>query len=143
LRGETKMMNALKETPPVPSDEDTESLNMKPLEREVILQDIKDLMHRDPERVKDYIEHVENAIKKEQEHELFSIDKEELKCLIERHPFFKNPNNFHIRLITIMKYLEKKGIDININDIDILVDGIIQTIDGVKKIGYDKYTRKK
>lgn len=137
------MRSAVKDTPPVPSDEETESLMIKPLEREVILQDIKDLIHKDPDRVKDYIRHVENTIKKEQEHELFCIDKEEVKCLVEKHPFFKNPNTYHIRLITIMKYLEKKGIDININDIDILIDEIIQTIDGVKKIGYDKYARTK
>ncbi len=42
-----------------------------------------------------------------------------------------------------MKYLKKKGIDINMPDMDLLVDEIIQTIDGVKKRGYGQYSRVK
>jgi len=42
-----------------------------------------------------------------------------------------------------MKYLRKKGIDVRIKDIDLVVDEIIMTIEGVKKHGQDRYALKK
>ncbi|RKD27585.1 hypothetical protein SAMN02745883_00506 [Caminicella sporogenes DSM 14501] len=69
------------------------------------------------------------------------IDREKIKKYIEKHPYFKNPCNYHIRLLTIMKYLKKKGFNINIKDMDLIVDEIIQEIDGVKKVGEGRYIR--
>lgn len=69
------------------------------------------------------------------------IDREKIKKYIEKHPYFKNPCNYHIRLLTIMKYLKKKGVNINIKDMDLIVDEIIQEIDGVIKVGEGRYIR--
>ncbi|OPL07796.1 MAG: hypothetical protein AVO33_00135 [delta proteobacterium ML8_F1] len=71
------------------------------------------------------------------------IDLEKIKDLILKHPFFKNPNHYHIRLITIMKYLKKKGVDITIPDLDLMVDELIASLPGVKKVSSDRYQYKK
>ncbi len=42
-----------------------------------------------------------------------------------------------------MKYLKKKGIDISIPDIDLLIEDIMLSIQGVTKIGDGRYKRKK
>ncbi len=90
-----------------------------------------------------YLSEVEASLEEENKRKLSEVDRQEVKCIIERHPFFKNPNNYYIRLITVMKYLKKKGIDISLPDMDILVDEIILSIDGVKKRGYGQYSRVK
>lgn len=109
-----------------------------------IIEDIKILLerHENPsDHLQAYLNQVEASIEKEQKEKLASVDRDYLKGLIEKHPFFKNPNNYHIRLITVMKYLKKKDVDISIPDMDLLVDEIIQSIDGVKKRGYGQYSR--
>ncbi|MBN2261159.1 MAG: hypothetical protein JW702_11470 [Clostridiales bacterium] len=108
---------------------------------EDIINDIKNIMenHENPSiKINDLINGVEEIIEKKA-----VVDKEKIKNLILRHPFFKNPNHYYIRLITIMKYLKKKGIDMAIRDIDLVVDEIIQQLPGVKKIGQDRYALKK
>lgn len=59
--------------------------------------------------------------------------------LLKKHPYFKKPSDHPIRLITIMKYLKKKGVDTSIHNIDLLVEELILGIDGVKKIQSNKY----
>ena len=59
-------------------------------------------------------------------------DEEKFAAAICKHPYFKNPCDYPIRLITILKYLKHKGFNMNYTDIDLYVDRIIQKIDGVK-----------
>lgn len=109
-----------------------------------VISELKKLIntHADPShQLKEYLNKVEEKIEIVAKNELLNVDRNEVRSLIEKHPFFKNPNNYSIRLITIMKYLKKKGINISIPDMDLLVDEVIMTIDGVKKVGYGKYSR--
>jgi len=75
--------------------------------------------------------------------QIFDIDENSIKKKIEKHPYFKNPCDYPIRLTTIMKYLKKKGVDISYKDMDLIVDRLIQEIDGVKKIDDGLYLRNK
>ena len=70
-------------------------------------------------------------------------DEEKFAVAICKHPYFKNPCDYPIRLITILKYLKHKGFNMNYTDIDLYVDRIIQKIDGVKKVGRGLYLYKK
>ena len=120
---------------------DYSSLDKDGLNVEDIIKDIKNIIknHDDPsDKICKFINTVEEKIEKQE-----IINREYIRSLILKHPFFKNPNNYHIRLITIMKYLRKKGIDVRIKDIDLVVDEIIMTIEGVKKHGQDRYALKK
>jgi prophage maintenance system killer protein len=110
-----------------------------------LIKDIKEMIEdgEDHKEIASYLSDIEKKIESKNLLDLESIDKEHIQKLIEKHPFFKNPNSYHIRLITIMKYLKKKGVDINIPDIDLLVDEIIQRIDGVKKVADGKFSRNK
>lgn len=114
------------------------------IKMESIIKDIRVLLntYNDPkEHVDDYLKKVEKTIEDSGMESEYVIDRNKIKKYIEKHPYFKNPCNYHIRLLTIMKYLKKKGIDINIKDIDLVVDEIIQEIDGVKKVGTGKYVK--
>lgn len=73
---------------------------------------------------------------------IFDIDEESIKKKIQKHPYFKNPCDYPIRLVTIMKYLKKKGVNINYKDMDLIVDNLIQEIDGVTKVGDGMYLKK-
>ena len=111
-----------------------------------ILSEIKNLLveHKDPaNKLQEYINDVEKKIDIVKKNELKNVDKAEIKRLIEKHPYFKNPNTYSIRLITVMKYLKKKNVDVSIPNMDLLVEEIILSIDGVEKKGYGKYSRKK
>lgn len=66
-------------------------------------------------------------------------DEEKILAAIGRHPYFKNPCDYPIRLITILKYLKHKGFNMNYADIDIYVDRLIQKMDNVKKVGKGLY----
>ncbi|MCT4565799.1 MAG: hypothetical protein N4A68_15995 [Maledivibacter sp.] len=114
------------------------------IQMENVIKDIRVLLNKynNPKKyVNDYLRKVEKDMEnKSIEIECF-IDRNRIKKYIEKHPYFKNPCNYHIRLLTIMKYLKKKGIDVNITDIDLIVDEIIQEIDGVKKVGEGKYVK--
>ncbi len=70
-------------------------------------------------------------------------DKEEIVSLIKKHPYFKNPCNYHIRLVTIMKYLKRKDVDINLPDADLVIDDLIASLDGVERLEYGRYYRRK
>lgn len=109
-----------------------------------LIKDIKEMIEDDEdhkEKLASYLSDVEKQIESKNLLDLNSVDKEHIRKLIEKHPYFKNPNSYHIRLITIMKYLKKKGTDVTLADIDLLVDEIIQKIDGVKKVADGKYKR--
>lgn len=111
-----------------------------------LIKDIKEMIENDDDHIDkltSYLSDIENKIKSKNLIDLKNVDRDHIKKLIAKHPFFKNPNTYHIRLITIMKYIKKKGIDISIADMDLLVDEIIQSIDGVKKIADGKYSRRK
>jgi len=105
------------------------------------IKNIKEIIknHENPsDKINVLIDEVEKKIVKNG-----TVDKIKIKNIIEKHPFFKNPNNYHIRLITIMKYLDKKGINVATKDIDLIVDEIILSIKGIRKIGEDRYALKK
>ena len=42
-----------------------------------------------------------------------------------------------------MKYLKKKGLDVRIPDVDLLVEELILSIQGVSKVGDGRYKRKR
>ncbi len=121
-------------------------VSSRKVEMNDVLNDIKELLekHDNPSlELQKYLTEVETQIITQNQKQLDSVDKENIKQLIEKHPYFKNPSSYHIRLITIMKYLKKKGVDITMSDFDLLVDDIILTIEGVEKIGYGKYRRER
>lgn len=68
---------------------------------------------------------------------------EQIKDLILKHPFFRNPNHYHIRMITIMKYLKKKNVDVEDEVLLKSLDKILLSIDGVKKDIMQRYSYKK
>lgn len=110
-----------------------------------MIKDIKKMIASEDdhkEKLTSYLSVIERKIEDQNQITLNNVDRDHIKKLIEKHPFFKNPNSYHIRLITIMKYLKKKGVDIAINDIDLLVDEIILKVDGVVKVADGKYKRK-
>jgi len=134
------MLNATSELPP------QELPASRKLEMNDVLNEIKHLIakHDNPsEELQRYLEEVSSKISDENRQVLDNVDQASVKMLIEKHPYFKNPSSYHIRLITIMKYLKKKGVNITIPDFDLLVDQIILSIDGVEKIGYGRYRRQK
>lgn len=109
-----------------------------------LIKDIKEMIEEDEDhkaKLASYLEDIEKKIEIQTRLDLSSVDREAIKKLIEKHPYIKNPNSYHIRLITIMKYLKKKGVDISIPDIDLLVDEVIQSVDGVKKVADGKYKK--
>ncbi len=68
-------------------------------------------------------------------------DEEKIIRQIAKHPYFKNPGDYPIRLLTILKYLKKKGFNMHYKDIDIYIDKLIQKVDGVKKVGRGLYIK--
>ncbi len=68
-------------------------------------------------------------------------DEEKIMKQIVKHPYFKNPGDYPIRLLTILKYLKKKGFNMHYKDIDIYIDNLIQKVDGVKKVGRGLYIK--
>lgn len=69
-------------------------------------------------------------------------DMHKMEEAILRHPYFKNPCDYPIRLITILKYLKRKGFNMNYTDIDLYVDKVLQKVDGIKKVGRGLYRLK-
>lgn len=109
-----------------------------------IIDDIKGVLgeHDNPKEVLEkYLEDVESKIDTERILKLHQLNRKKIKELIKRHPYFKNPNDYGIRLVSIMKYLKKKGIDTTINDIDLFIDEIIKSCEGVKVIEFGKYKK--
>lgn len=70
------------------------------------------------------------------------LDEEKIIKQIQKHPYFKSPGDYPIRLLTILKYLKRKGFNMHYKDIDIYIDKIIQKIDGVKKVERGLYLKK-
>lgn len=109
-----------------------------------LIKDIKEMIENDDdhkEKLTSYLMDIEKKMESKNLLDINSVDRGHIQKLIEKHPYFKNPNSYHIRLITIMKYLKKKGVDVTIIDIDLLVDEIIRKIDGVQKMADGKYKR--
>jgi len=132
-------------TSDVPSDTDEEP-DLEMIKIDNVINDIKSIIGdnaQSDEQLKHYISKVEQHLNTHQIQELNSIDKGEIKKLILKHPYFRNPCNYNIRLTTIMKYLKKKGLDIHLRNVDLLIDEIIMSIDGIEKKGYDKYFMKR
>jgi len=133
------MSTFLKELGSAPDDEDSVEIGIID-----IIQDIKELIDdstNPSNKLNEYIQKVEKHIEEKSIEELNNIDRAELRKQIEKHPYFKNPNSYFIRMITIMKYLKKKGLDVNIPDVDLLVEEIILEIDGVTKIGDGRFKK--
>ena len=68
-------------------------------------------------------------------------DQKSMEEAIAKHPYFKNPCDYPIRLLTILKYLKHRGFHMNYADIDVYVDNIVQKMDGVKKVGRGLYIK--
>ncbi len=68
---------------------------------------------------------------------------EDILALIKKHPYFKNPCKYPIRIISIMKYLKKKGLDVGKKDVDLKVDELISNISNVDKIEFGLYVVRK
>lgn len=110
-----------------------------------VIGDIKEVLNKydNPKKVlEEYLDEIESKLDTERMLKVHEMNKEEIKSMIMEHPYFKNPNDYGIRLITIMKFLKKKGIDTSIPDIDLLIDQIITSIDGVEKLEFGKYNKK-
>ncbi len=84
--------------------------------------------------IKEYIRNV----KLQKSRHNFMTDNE-IRCFISKHPYFKNPCKYPIRLVNIMKHLKKKGLDVTIDDIDIRVDRIISEMEGITKVEFGLY----
>jgi hypothetical protein len=110
-----------------------------------VIGDIKEVLNKydNPKKVlEEYLDEIESKLDTERMLKVHEMNKEEIKSMIMEHPYFKNPNDYGIRLITIMKFLKKKGIDTSLPDIDLLIDQIITSIDGVEKLEFGKYNKK-
>ena len=70
------------------------------------------------------------------------LEEEAIIKQITKHPYFKNPGDYPIRLLTILKYLKKKGFNMHYKDIDIYIDKLVQKMDGVRKVGRGAYKKK-
>lgn len=109
------------------------------------LKDLKKFLgkyHKPTEQVDYLINNLEGNMDLNNVIKIFDIDEESIKKKIQKHPYFKNPCDYPIRLVTIMKYLKKKGVNINYKDMDLIVDKLIQEIDGVTKVGDGMYLKK-
>lgn len=109
-----------------------------------VIDDIKEVLikHDNPKKIlKEYLNNIESKIDTERMLKIHEINRENIKDMILSHPYFKNPNDYGIRLVSIMKYLKKKGVDVSIPDIDIFVDEIIKSIDAVESVEFGKYKK--
>lgn len=89
------------------------------------------------------INNIESNIEIFSKNKKIMLDDEKIISQIEKHPYFKNPCDYPIRLITVLKYLKEKGYNMNYQDIDIYVDKLMQKIEGVKKVGRGLYQKNK
>ncbi|KXG74341.1 hypothetical protein [Thermotalea metallivorans] len=109
------------------------------------LRDLKKFLkkyNKSTSQIDQFIHRLEGNMDIEKVIQVYDIDENAIKKSIEKHPYFKNPCDYPIRLITIMKYLKKKGFDTHYKDMDLIVDRLIQEIDGVKKVGEGMYLKK-
>ena len=111
-----------------------------------VIDDIKEVLikHDNPKKIlKEYLSNIESKIDTERMLKIHEINRENIKDMILSHPYFRNPNDYGIRLVSIMKYLKKKGVDVSIPDIDIFVDEIVKSIDSVESVEFGKYKKNK
>lgn len=145
-KGEKQMELVFSDIPENPDDAPSaKKTDVSTIGVDELIKDIKELIENGENhkaQLSSYLQEVEEKIQLQNQNSLENVDKEEVKRLIEKHPYFKNPNSYHIRMITIMKYLKKKKVDISIPDFDLLVDEIIQSIDGVTKVADGKYKKR-
>ncbi len=66
-------------------------------------------------------------------------DVEHVRRMVAEHPYFRNPCDYPIRLITILKYLKRRGMNMNYTDVDLYVDRVITGMEGVRKVGRGLY----
>lgn len=115
----------------------------KPIQFDKLLKNIKELIkNNDKSKLEAYIEELENLLSYDTI-SYYEKESEKIQQLIRKHPYFKNPCSYPIRLLTIMKYLKKKGIDTRIEDIDLLVNRTVENMDGVSVTGPGMYIVKK
>ena len=136
MKGEMKMATKSQEGPAV---QNTKNLNLNN-----VIDDIKEVLinHENPKEIlEEYLMHIESKLDTERMLKIHEINKDNIKKIIEGHPYFKNPNDYGIRLVTIMKFLKKKGVDVSLPDIDILVDEIVKTCDNVESDEFGKYKK--
>lgn len=111
-----------------------------------VIDDIKEVLikHDNPKKIlREYLNNIESKIDTERMLKIHEINRENIKEMILSHPYFRNPNDYGIRLVSIMKYLKKKGVDVSIPDIDIFVDEIVKSIDSVESVEFGKYKKMK
>lgn len=102
-----------------------------------ILDDIDRLIAEDSDsnaRLRQYLQEIKHI-----NGEIEVSKEEDLQYIIQKHPYFKNPCKYPIRLISIMKYLKRKGVDISESELDIKIDGIISGMPEVKRIEFGRY----
>ncbi len=87
------------------------------------------------------IANVEAELDKFRETRSVTLDEERIIAILQKHPYFKNPGTYPVRLLTLLKYLKSKGINMHYADIDIYIDRIVQKLDGVKKVGRGLYQK--
>lgn len=146
MKGELQMKMVFSDLPENADDAPSvKNMDLMTIGVDELIKDIKEMIEDDDnhkEKLTSYLKTIEKKIESKNKLDLNSVDRDAIKKLIEKHPYFKNPNSYHIRMITIMKYLKKKQVDVTIPDLDLLVDEIIQSIDGVTKVADGKYKRK-
>ncbi|MGI6205771.1 MAG: hypothetical protein ACOYJI_03950 [Anaerovoracaceae bacterium] len=94
---------------------------------------------KDTQQLDFLISHLQTQIEEYDNGPTVFPDKNEIETVIRNHPYFKNPCDYPIRLLTILKYLRRKGVNINYADIDLYVDSILSNMSGVKKVGRGLY----
>jgi len=138
MKGEMKMASNNQDGPDVKYEKNVNINN--------VIEDIKKVLgkHENPKEIlEEYLMDIESKIDTERMLKIHELNKENIKKLIEGHPYFKNPNDYGIRLVTIMKYLKKKGVDVSLPDIDILIDEIVKSCDNVTSSEFGKYEKDK
>ena len=97
---------------------------------------------RDTEDLEFIISNLKEQIDDLSESPVIIPDEEAIIEAITKHPYFKNPCDYPIRLITILKYLKQKGFNTNYADIDLYIDRLLQNMPSVKKVGRGLYMKK-
>ncbi len=90
---------------------------------------------KDTDGIDFIIKNLEDKIEVYDEGSPIMPNQEEIVAALEKHPYFKTPGDYPIRLLTIMKYLKKKGFNLNYADMDLYIEKILQEMEGVKKVG--------
>lgn len=87
------------------------------------------------------IANIESDLEKFSEARGVVMDEEAIIAQLEKHPYFKNPSDYPVRLLTLLKYLKAKGFNMHYTDIDIYIDRVVQKLEGVRKVGKGLYQK--